>query len=72
MPWCDTCDEYRAPTALTATGACAVCDSKVDVEDLRNPATTKAPWHFWVMIAALVVYLGWRLVQGIIWLIGRF
>lgn len=26
----------------------------------------RAPWHFWVLVAAVSVYLGWRLVQGII------
>lgn len=72
MPWCDTCDEYRAPTALSELGACASCGSKVDVADIKSPAPTKAPWHFWVMVAALVAYLGWRLVEGVIWLIQRF
>ena len=72
MPWCDTCDEYRAPTALTAEGTCATCDAKVDVADLKNPASAKAPWHFWVMVAALVLYLGWRLIEGIIWLVQKF
>ena len=28
----------------------------------------RAPWHFWVLVAAIVIYLGWRLVQGIMWL----
>ena len=31
----------------------------------------KAPWHFKVMIAALVVYLGWRGVQGVEWIFSR-
>lgn len=39
--------------------------------DLRGttepPATT--PWHFKVLLVALVVYLGWRLVQGIVWVV---
>jgi hypothetical protein len=30
-----------------------------------------APWHFWLMVAALTIYLGWRLVQGIMWAIGK-
>ena len=25
----------------------------------------RAPWHFWLLVAAVVIYLGWRLVQGI-------
>lgn len=28
----------------------------------------KTPWSFKVMVALVVLYLGWRLVQGIIWL----
>ncbi len=29
----------------------------------------KVPWHFWILVVALVLYLGWRLVQTAIWLI---
>ena len=72
MPWCDTCDEYRAPTALTTEGCCAACDSTVDKTDLKNPAPTKAPWHFWVMVVALVLYLGWRLIEAGLWVLGQF
>ncbi len=31
----------------------------------------KAPLSFKLMIILTVLYLGWRLVQGIVWLIGR-
>ena len=24
----------------------------------------KVPWHFWVGVAAVIGYLGWRLIQG--------
>jgi hypothetical protein len=30
------------------------------------------PWHFWVVVGALVLYLGWRAVEGVLWVIGRF
>lgn len=30
----------------------------------------KVPWHFWLLVAAVVLYLGWRLVQGIAWLLS--
>ncbi len=72
MPWCDSCDEYRAPTALDTEGKCVTCGSKVDIADVKAPAVKKAPWHFWVMVAALVIYLGYRLIQGIIWVVGKF
>ncbi len=29
---------------------------------------TKIPWHFWILLVALVVYLSWRAFQGIEWL----
>ncbi|MEZ5322580.1 MAG: hypothetical protein R2698_11020 [Microthrixaceae bacterium] len=29
----------------------------------------KVPWHFWLLVIALAIYLGWRLVQGIEWLL---
>ncbi len=31
----------------------------------------KVPWHFWLLIAATVIYLGWRAFQGIEWLFNR-
>ena len=30
-----------------------------------------APWHFKLMLVALAVYLAWRGVQGIEWLVDR-
>ncbi len=73
MPWCDSCDEYRAPNSLKTNGHCATCDSEVDVADLKeaNQAPVKAPWHFWLMVIALVLYLGWRLVEGVIWIFDK-
>lgn len=31
----------------------------------------RPPITFWIMIVLAVLYLGWRLVQGIVWLIDR-
>jgi hypothetical protein len=31
----------------------------------------KAPFSFKLMIVLTVLYLGWRLVQGIVWLVER-
>lgn len=33
-------------------------------------ARTKVPWHFWLLLAALTIYLGWRFVQLVGWLIN--
>lgn len=71
MPWCDHCDRYLAPNTVTAEGTCPTCEETVDSADLDAQAPIKAPWHFWVMVAALVGYLGWRVIDGMIWLAER-
>ena len=61
-------------------GTCPTCGQKLE---LRRPSRSSAddaeprdeaearpgaPWHFKVLLVALVVYLGWRGVQGIDWI----
>ena len=70
MPWCDTCDEYRAPTAVKRDQTCPTCGNVVDMEDVKVAAPVRAPWHFWVMVIALVAYLGWRAIEGVLWIFG--
>ena len=72
MPWCDDCDRYLAPNTVTAEGTCPTCDETVDATDVERPAPVKAPWHFWVMVAALVAYLGWRVIQAVLWAVNGF
>jgi len=31
----------------------------------------KAPFSFKLMIVLTVIYLGWRLIQGVVWLVDR-
>lgn len=38
--------------------------------DHREPEDLKTPWSFKVMVVLVVLYLGWRLVEGIVWLWG--
>ena len=64
MPWCEDCSRYLNPTSLTAEGACPTC-GRVIAEPKDVPAT--APWHFKLLLVALVLYLGFRAVQGVIW-----
>lgn len=76
MPWCATCDKWRAPNALLVDGTCPKCGGLVEAGALAadastadgaaaTPAAVKIPWHFWLMVAAATLYLGWRVVQGI-------
>ncbi|MCO5319203.1 MAG: hypothetical protein M9942_12285 [Microthrixaceae bacterium] len=85
MPWCEDCERFYTPSTLTPQGDCpsghhvADPDSAVLVQSTapgrndsagREKRKVKAPWHFWVLVAAVVIYLGWRLVQGIAWLLS--
>ncbi|MGI9022412.1 MAG: hypothetical protein ACR2HV_04120 [Acidimicrobiales bacterium] len=45
-------------------GECPDCDTVIG-----KPAG--APWHFKLLVLAAVVYLGWRAVQGVEWLVGN-
>lgn len=40
-------------------------------EPLDDNDAAPPPVSFWVMIILAVLYLGWRFVQGIMWLIDR-
>ena len=46
-------------------------DSDQAPEEEHLDEDIKAPFTFKLMIALTVLYLGWRLVQGIMWVIDR-
>lgn len=71
MPWCDRCDVYLAPNAVKVDGCCPTCDQPADAADLKTETPIRPPWHFWLMVVALVAYLGWRLVQGLAWVVQQ-
>jgi uncharacterized paraquat-inducible protein A len=68
MPWCEPCGRFLNPNTLHSDGSCPVCGTT-----LAEPkAPAKVPWHFWLLVAAVVLYLGWRAVQGLAWVAERF
>ena len=75
MPWCGPCQRYFAPSALDTGGTCPVCGEATEQADLVGGAgeeaelpeeEVRAPWHFWLVVVATVVYVGWRIVQLVI------
>ena len=58
--WCEACQEWREEDECPACG-----------EVLAGEEPPPVPWHFKFLVVATVLYLGWRAVQGIIWLVGR-
>jgi hypothetical protein len=66
MPWCDTCSRYYNPNSMPVDGSCPQCGKQIaEPQDVPS----RAPWHFKVLIVAAAIYLGWRFVQGIQWLL---
>ena len=69
MPWCDGCSRFWTVDAVPADRACPTCGDAIPepaaAEDLQ------APWHFKVLVTAVIAYLGWRAVQGVEWLVQQ-
>ena len=79
MPWCEDCSKFYTPSTLTPEGDCPAGHHVADPADAITQSTaapreedqgSRVPWHFWLLLAAVVIYLGWRLIQGIQWLLG--
>ena len=75
MPWCEACSRFWNPNSLPADGSCPSCardmtpaageeaeapHTRVDLKELAGEEG-RAPWHFKLLVAAVVLYLGWRL-----------
>lgn len=87
MPWCATCDRFLSPPSVTAEGACPTCGRPVEAGRAHPPAgatDTEAPpsggeeefppvpLHMKILGASVVIYLGYRFLQGVGWIIHRF
>ena len=69
MPWCETCSKFWNPTSMSAAGECPACGRVIaDPAKLAVAKKARVPWHFWLLLVALVIYLGFRAYQGVVWL----
>ena len=64
MPWCEQCSRFWNPTSMGTGGECPTCDRVI-------AAPARAPWHFKLLVVALVAYLAFRGVQGVEWVLDR-
>jgi uncharacterized paraquat-inducible protein A len=62
VAWCDTCIGEVADDTIGDDGCCPRCGS-ILVAPARQPVKPS----IWFMLAASVVYLGYRCYQGISW-----
>jgi len=68
VPHCDTCERFYNPNTLRPDGTCPTCGRPLAEPAGPDAANGGAPWHFKLLLAMTVVYLSWRLVQGLVWL----
>ena len=81
MPWCTQCDRFLSPSTVRPDGTCPTCGRTVDAGEVatagseaRAEPTEEAlppiPWHLKLLALAIVIYLSYRLYQGIVWVLG--
>lgn len=66
MPWCEPCSKYWTPSAMNADGTCPTCGRNVAAAAVATQEIVddeSSPWHFKLLVVALVLYLGWRVVE---------
>lgn len=67
MPYCDHCQKYWTPSSMGIDGTCPRCGADLEPPERAGAAgegeREKVPWHFKLMIVALVVYLAYRFVE---------
>jgi hypothetical protein len=64
VPWCEECSKFWTPTSLHADGSCPGCGRTIATAEPEP----KAPWHFKLLVAAVIAYLAYRVVQLLGWL----
>lgn len=84
MPWCEECSRFLTPTSMGEGGECPSCgrvvtapagaaDGVLDepAEGPEVPEAPEVPWHFKLLVLATILYLGYRAVQGVAWIVGK-
>ena len=69
MPWCARCDRFLSPSTVRTDGSCPTCGAEVEAGKARK--LRRLPWHLLLLLGVFAVYLGYRLIQGIGWLVDQ-
>ena len=65
VAWCDTCQRDLRDDELNAGSTCPTCGGSIALAQ----APPRIPWHFWVLVVAATIYLAWRGIEGVAWLV---
>ncbi|MAW72542.1 MAG: hypothetical protein VYC75_11145 [Actinomycetota bacterium] len=67
MTWCDRCNREFDIGLVDDQGGCPACGQWLG----DPPSGGSVPWHFWVVVTGAVLYLGWRALEGIVWVLQQ-
>lgn len=73
MAWCERCEAAWDDGADSGQSPCPRCGTVTTAaadEVEAAPEDSRVPWHLKLLLVALVAYLGWRAVQGVLLLLG--
>lgn len=76
MPWCVSCNKFLTPPTVRADGTCPRCGQVVErglIPGMTRPADEPppaVPWHLKLLGLALALYLGWRFLELVGWLVS--
>jgi uncharacterized paraquat-inducible protein A len=63
MPWCEECSKYWTPNSMTDEGTCPRCGETITDTMVETADDEKTPWHFKLLVVAVVAYLVWRTID---------
>ena len=75
VPWCVSCNKFLTPPTVREDGSCPRCGNTVErglIPGMTRPADEAAPtvpWHLKLLGLALALYLGWRFLQMLSWVL---
>jgi hypothetical protein len=75
VPWCVHCNRFLTPSTVRPDATCPKCGTVVErglIPGMTRPADEErvgVPWHLKLLMVAAVLYLGFRAMQGIEWIL---
>ena len=77
MPWCVSCNKFLTPSTVRPDATCPKCGKVVErglipgMTRSADEAPPTVPWHLKLVGAATAVYLGYRFLQLVDWVLHR-
>jgi hypothetical protein len=68
---CPSCGTGLAKARELRSEARVMGDDGLGGASVDGADATKVPWHFKLMLVSVGIYLAWRAVQGIVWVIHK-